>query len=845
MKEILITSSVLILALLVLRLLFGKRVRRTLIYGAWALVALRLLIPVQIGQLNFSVLSAAQPLTETVTEISGLRVIGQNEREAETQVILEYIQQDQTVFTPEVQAFIQQSLESNSTEEEIATHLSKTQSNKDTFIPEMQAQVARQVEEQTDFVSLGQLLTGLWLVGAAAMATWFVVTNLHFSRKLRKTAETWECDSPIPVFVSDQVASPCLVGIFRPVVYLTPQCLSGEEKMGLVLTHELTHYRHRDHLWAVVRCLCLCIYWFHPLVWMAAWVSRRDCELACDEGALKQLGDENRIAYGKTLLEVVSDASTHASLMRTATAMYETKEQLKERVNFIVKRRKISLIAAICMVLVCAIVAGCAITGPGTAENAATARAYISAGIDDGKLGIVCNDVRIFTDHEDGGRILLTKSLDGASAVRLTAGSELLLIQNATVERIAGSVASYRFSTAGNAIAFSVEEENAAEGRQPGLYLYQKETGKIETIAAASEGRIYSYAISPDGKTVAYLVSNDAGGLLYIYRDGTHTLRAQGDSDLPFNAMISINNTADILYLRGTRTLLSVDAEGNQTKVGRFSQQYIREYDNNNSYNLFYLNADHSQILYFGTNTFLSDHGREGTQLFQGIKRPVQPAFSNFHRTYPHGTRADYTVTCNFADLSELAMYFGVREGYLSYPDANGSFVDAELSGAAIYPNCCLDPTGRYLFYRTSDMRLHLADLQTGQTYAELAYATWKYTVSYDFSTFYYVEQIQEEEEYASYLYQCDARDGSQQRKIQTPQVLDLFCSENNQLFFYASEGQQKNFYTLTQDGEVKLLLEDVSYVFQDESGAICVDMGEEVYIVRAGVLYPVQEGGK
>ncbi len=363
MKEILITSSVLILVLLVLRLIFGKKVRRSIIYAAWALVALRLLIPIQIGQFDFSVLTAARPLTETVTEIEGLRVIGQNEREAETQVILDYIQHDQTVFNPETQILIQESLERNENKEEIATHISKTQSLENTFVPEAREQVQRQVEEQTNFVSVGQVATTLWLAGVVVMAVWFAVVNFRHGRMLQKDRQRLDCDSPIPVFVSDKVGSPCLVGLLRPVIYLTPESATDETTRHHVLTHELTHYGHGDHIWSWVRCVCLCVYWFDPLVWLAAWCSRRDCELACDEGALKRLGEDERIAYGKSLLDVVSHASAPAHLMQTATAMNETKEQLKQRVNFIVKTPKWSLVAAVCMVLVCAIVAGCATAG--------------------------------------------------------------------------------------------------------------------------------------------------------------------------------------------------------------------------------------------------------------------------------------------------------------------------------------------------------------------------------------------------------------------------------------------------------------------------------------------------
>ena len=44
MKEILLTSSVLILALLLLRLLFRKTISRRVQYALWGLVLLRLLV---------------------------------------------------------------------------------------------------------------------------------------------------------------------------------------------------------------------------------------------------------------------------------------------------------------------------------------------------------------------------------------------------------------------------------------------------------------------------------------------------------------------------------------------------------------------------------------------------------------------------------------------------------------------------------------------------------------------------------------------------------------------------------------------------------------------------------
>lgn len=55
MKEILIGSALLVLALTVLRLTLGKRLPARMSYVLWGVVALRLLIPGSLGQSRVSV----------------------------------------------------------------------------------------------------------------------------------------------------------------------------------------------------------------------------------------------------------------------------------------------------------------------------------------------------------------------------------------------------------------------------------------------------------------------------------------------------------------------------------------------------------------------------------------------------------------------------------------------------------------------------------------------------------------------------------------------------------------------------------------------------------------------
>ena len=321
MKEVLITSTVLIVALLLLRWIFAKKVRRTWIYAAWLLVALRLLIPVQIGQLVFSVLTSARPITAAITSIAERQVTGVTEQDAYRQVLQDYIEEDISVFIPEVQEHIQSAMEDKLSREEIAVIIGQEYPNADAFAPEIHQQVQQKVEKTTDTITLGQILTAIWLTGVVVMVVWLATANLLIGRSLRRPEEALVCESPIPVYVSKKAGSPCLIGLFRPAVYLPYECAADENILCYSLTHELTHYAHKDHIWALVRCICLCVYWFDPLVWVAAWFSRRDCELACDEGAINRLGEEKRIAYGKALLQVVTNTVVPGKLMLITTTL--------------------------------------------------------------------------------------------------------------------------------------------------------------------------------------------------------------------------------------------------------------------------------------------------------------------------------------------------------------------------------------------------------------------------------------------------------------------------------------------------------------------------------------------
>ena len=338
MKEILLTSSVLILALLLLRLLFRKTISRQVQYALWGLVALRLLVPVSLPAMEHNVLTAAEPVTARITA-PALYVTPYRET---------IVSAPPGVFqTP---APYQSFRVDTATEDSTVTF---TDGKNVTHSIEYKSQIP-----------LTPVLKAVWHTGMYVMAAWFLLANLRFMLRLRRSRRPYPVENcPYPVYLTAELPSPCLFGLFHPAVYLTPAAVESPETLRHVLAHETTHARHGDPIWSLLRCVCLAVYWFDPLVWAAAIVSRRDCELACDEGALKRLGEDERIPYGRTLLRLIPVARKPESPMLSATTMTAGKRELKDRVTRIAENRRTVGVALLAVVTAAALVCALTFTG--------------------------------------------------------------------------------------------------------------------------------------------------------------------------------------------------------------------------------------------------------------------------------------------------------------------------------------------------------------------------------------------------------------------------------------------------------------------------------------------------
>ena len=168
--------------------------------------------------------------------------------------------------------------------------------------------------------------------------------------------------SQLSVYVSRHAKSPCLFGL-NPAIYIPPDCLDDNEALKFILAHEEAHYRHGDHLWSYLRCICLALHWFNPLVWLAAVLSRRDCEMACDESVLNRIGDEYRKAYGNTLINMIERQTKPSDLLLGTTMMTSGKSAIKERITMIAQKPRMLPSTLLVVIFFLATAAGCTFTG--------------------------------------------------------------------------------------------------------------------------------------------------------------------------------------------------------------------------------------------------------------------------------------------------------------------------------------------------------------------------------------------------------------------------------------------------------------------------------------------------
>lgn len=322
LMQIGLTVSLAALVPLILRRLMKKRYPARMVCVVWAILALRLLIPVQ--------LTLPQAPVQVMPRTSYV------------------VQSDQTAFRQAGLPVVQ---------------------NPTRWVTGTQAETLSAADTGTvKTVDITDILLTLWLAGVIACVLWQGIGYYRLIRSLKGTSQPVEradlhtilqeqcadlvIDREIPLRVSAAADCPMLAGFIHPTLYLPNERISRTDAV-FIFRHELTHYKHGD-LWLKLLLLAArCLHWFNPLVHLIARFAQEDIEAACDDAVVRGHDGAYRRAYGETILRsAIAQAKKRKALV---SCFGDDKKTLMRRFEGLfdksVKKRGVALVVMIALLV--------------------------------------------------------------------------------------------------------------------------------------------------------------------------------------------------------------------------------------------------------------------------------------------------------------------------------------------------------------------------------------------------------------------------------------------------------------------------------------------------------------
>lgn len=367
MTDWIVGSSILIVMIFAIRKVFGMRISSRFRYALWAVVMVRLICPAAFWN--------NQQLTQNITKVSEhlFQSVTQQRNEldkADSNAEFGMENGQDTGNTNRA------GIEDTNNADRTPNNDTDNVKNQSINIGQQNGQVISQAENidkngfyQTGKEALPQLeeytqsknsnsnvfhriiaqlistVPAIWLCGSIVVGLWFIGINLRFRHMLMRSRKQIDNSEKPPIYQVKGLSSPCLFGVIHPAIYLKEETNLQDDQLLMILQHERCHYQHKDHIWSVMRSLCMIIWWWNPLVWAAAVASKRDCEMACDEGTLETIGWENKFLYAKTLVDAVSDRKSFG--MTVASTMVSGKSDTERRLRMMLNRKKTKMVSVL------------------------------------------------------------------------------------------------------------------------------------------------------------------------------------------------------------------------------------------------------------------------------------------------------------------------------------------------------------------------------------------------------------------------------------------------------------------------------------------------------------------
>ena len=301
-------AGLIALAVMAVRLVLRKKASRRALCMLWALVALRLLLPVS--------LTVESPVSLQAEEAPVSRAY--------------HAMQEARTSAPE----------------EAAPAPAESSGTTAAVIPTEPA------AEPVTLRTFARWLPWIWVIGMGCMAAYMLLSFIWMRLTLRRAEHIQN-----NVYRCTQWSTPFVLGIIAPRIYV-PESVSPEE-LPQVLAHERCHIRRWDHVVKPFAFLLLAVNWFNPVLWAAYVLLGRDMENACDEMALKNADAAQRAAYSRALVSCAAQPK-----MAAVCPLAFGEVAVKERVKNVLGYKKPAIWAAVILAAAAVVIGVCLLTKP-------------------------------------------------------------------------------------------------------------------------------------------------------------------------------------------------------------------------------------------------------------------------------------------------------------------------------------------------------------------------------------------------------------------------------------------------------------------------------------------------
>ena len=198
----------------------------------------------------------------------------------------------------------------------------------------------------------------IWILGIMIMSI-FVLCGIIKIRLIKKSS-TYQQSSNINKILDDcldimaikekvnlvytyKINNPCIYGFIKLSIFIPMKILESisEDEFKYVLLHELSHFKRKDTLVNWILIILNIIYWYNPVIWYGFYKMRQDCEVACDNCAIKYLEYGENIKYGSAIIKLIQLTNESQILIGT-TSIVSSKSEIKKRIIMISKYEKVS-----------------------------------------------------------------------------------------------------------------------------------------------------------------------------------------------------------------------------------------------------------------------------------------------------------------------------------------------------------------------------------------------------------------------------------------------------------------------------------------------------------------------